>query len=450
MAIRLVTWHKLRLRVRGVGMVTIGLLPCPGQVGHFNCNFALARSLEHAGAAVTFYGFPSDRPLVVAQGFEMRLLSERDLPEFPDFEGRLEPIRMLANLERFYVALATHLETLNVNAILDQGVSRFVCDGRFGLAGHLLRVTGRPHVVLNTTLPSLMGRSPANPHWPPMQTTWFPPLTWLGRLRVGLAWWYERAMRWKAPGAYLAVRRNNILVARLFRDLERRFGVMTRTPTPGVVRQFTACPRAFEFTSEHPAEVTYAEPLVDLERRVDAPATELPPGSGPLVLMVFGTNNQLANPGGQAMLDRLIRTARVMPHVRFLLSIPQSIRLRTALPPNLRRAAFVAQPRLLKQAAVLVTHGGLNTVKEAILSEVPMLVIPGKWDAPGNGARVEFHGIGLLGSRRARVQTLREQLTRLLEAPKFRTNILQMRRAFEQRSQDAPLVNALLASPDAE
>jgi len=98
----------------------------------------------------------------------------------------------------------------------------------------------------------------------------------------------------------------------------------------------------------------------------------------------------------------------------------------------------------------LVTHGGLNTVKEAILSEVPMLVIPGKWDAPGNGARVEFHGIGLLGSRRARVQTLREQLTRLLEAPKFRTNILQMRRAFEQRSQDAPLVNALLASPDAE
>jgi UDP:flavonoid glycosyltransferase YjiC (YdhE family) len=433
-------------------MATIGLLPCPGQVGHFNCNFALARRLQHASAAVVFYGFPSDRALVEAQGFEMRLLSERDLPDFPDFESRCEPFRLLADLERFYGAMAAHLDTLNVNALLGHGVSRFVCDGRFGLAGHLLRITRLPHVVLNTTLPSLMGRSPVDPHWPPMQTTWFPARSWLGRLRIELAWWYQREMRWKAPYAYPILRRNNVLAARLFRDLERRFGV-TRPPAPpaaAVVREFTACPRAFEFSSEHTASMTYAEPLVDLERRVDAPVGELPPGSGPLVLMVFGTNNQLANRGGQAMLERLVQAARIMPQVRFLLSIPESIRLRSALPPNLRRAAFIAQPRLLQQAAVLVTHGGLNTIKEAILCEVPMLVIPGKWDAPGNAARVEFHGIGLLGSRRARVRTLREQLTRLLETPPFRDNIGQMRRAFERSNQDAPLVNALLTCPDSK
>jgi len=426
-------------------MATIGLLPCPGQVGHFNCNFALARRLQHAGAAVVFYGFPSDRALVDAQGFEFRVLSEQDLPEFPDFESRREPFRLLADLERFYVALAAHSKTLNVKALLDGGVSRFVCDGRFGLAGHLLRLTGLPHVVLNTTLPSLMGRSPVDPYWPPMQTTWLPPQSWLGRRRVDLAWWYERALRWKAPSAYPAIRRNQVLVGRLFRDLAQRFGEKPTTAS-GVAREFTACPRAFEFTSDQRSSMIYAEPLVDLKRRVAASAPELPPGSGPLVLMVFGTNNQFANRGGLALLNRLVRTARLMPQVRFLLSIPDSVQLRSALPPNLRRAAFIAQPRLLEQAAVLVTHGGLNTVKEAILSEVPMLVVPGKWDAPGNAARVEFHGIGLLGNRRAPTSTLQTQLTELLEAPRFRANIGQMRRAFEHCSEDAPLVSALLSA----
>lgn len=425
-------------------MATIGLMPCPGQVGHFNCNFALARRLERAGAAVAFFGFPGDRELVEAQGFEMRLLSARDLPEWPDFEGRWQPFQMLPALERFYEAMASHMHTLDLQVLVDRNVSRFVCDGRFGLAGQLLTTLGRPYVVLNTTLPTLMGRSPHNPDWPPMQTTWAPPRSFLSRWRVSFAWWYERVARWKPPWLYPVVRRNRVLAARLFQDLELGLEA-PRVEVPHVAREFTACPRAFEFSSDRPADVTYAEPFVDLDRHVEAPPTDLPRGSGPLVLMVFGTNNQLANRSGRALLERLVETARLMPAVRFLLVIPAGLPLRNPLPPNLRRAAFIAQPRLLKQAAVLVTHGGLNSIKEAVLSEVPMLVIPGKWDAPGNAARVKFHGIGLLAGRRSRVATLRAQLTELLEAPQYRERIGSMRQAFAACDRDAPLVNALVS-----
>ncbi|TVR68710.1 MAG: hypothetical protein EA408_13190, partial [Marinilabiliales bacterium] len=48
---------------------------------------------------------------------------------------------------------------------------------------------------------------------------------------------------------------------------------------------------------------------------------------------------------------------------------------------------------------IMITHGGMNTITECILHEIPMLVYPVSpdWDQPGNGARVMYHKIGLRG-----------------------------------------------------
>lgn len=85
-----------------------------------------------------------------------------------------------------------------------------------------------------------------------------------------------------------------------------------------------------------------------------------------------------------------------------------------------RVCAFAPQLEVLKRADAIVSHGGSNTVMEAIAAGVPILALPVAFDQPGAAARIEYAGIGLRAS--ARVSTtsrIRDQLRRLLDEPLF-------------------------------
>ena len=76
---------------------------------------------------------------------------------------------------------------------------------------------------------------------------------------------------------------------------------------------------------------------------------------------------------------------------------------------------FAPQQWALEQADVVVTHGGLNTVMDAIAARTPMLVMPIAFDQPGVAARVAYHGLGRHLSRRARPARITQALRQLLE-----------------------------------
>lgn len=65
-----------------------------------------------------------------------------------------------------------------------------------------------------------------------------------------------------------------------------------------------------------------------------------------------------------------------------------------ALPSNITVVRSAPQLKILRHADIVITNGGLGTLKEAILERVPALVIPFLYDQPANGQRVEYHGIG--------------------------------------------------------
>lgn len=78
---------------------------------------------------------------------------------------------------------------------------------------------------------------------------------------------------------------------------------------------------------------------------------------------------------------------------------------------------FAPQQWALEQADAVITHGGLNTVMDAIAARTPMLVMPIAFDQPGVAARVAYRGVGSQLSRRASVSRLEAALRALLAQP---------------------------------
>ena len=82
--------------------------------------------------------------------------------------------------------------------------------------------------------------------------------------------------------------------------------------------------------------------------------------------------------------------------------------------------AFAPQEAALARADAVVSHGGLNTVMDAVANDTPILALPIAFDQPGVAARVRHAGIGLSASPRfTSAGGLAHRLRRLLDEADF-------------------------------
>ena len=92
-----------------------------------------------------------------------------------------------------------------------------------------------------------------------------------------------------------------------------------------------------------------------------------------------------------------------------------------APPRNFLVCRFVPQLAVLEQAAVFVTHGGMNSANEGLYFGVPLVVVPQRGDQHMVGARVAELGAGLaISPREADAARLREAVEAVLCNPAFR------------------------------
>ncbi len=90
------------------------------------------------------------------------------------------------------------------------------------------------------------------------------------------------------------------------------------------------------------------------------------------------------------------------------------------LPDNVLAHRFVPQTEVLARAALFVTHGGMNSVNEAMYAGVPMLVVPQGADQPLVAGRVVELGAGLsMRTEDVTEESVRAQARRLLDEPRF-------------------------------
>ncbi|MFC8430084.1 macrolide family glycosyltransferase [Streptomyces sp. NPDC057253] len=92
------------------------------------------------------------------------------------------------------------------------------------------------------------------------------------------------------------------------------------------------------------------------------------------------------------------------------------------LPANVLVRRFVPQPEVLAHAALFVTHGGMNSVNEALYAGVPLLVVPQGADQPMVARRIVELGAGLSMRTQEVAKGEAHTLARqLLHDPRFRT-----------------------------
>ncbi|WP_378740291.1 glycosyltransferase [Nocardia brasiliensis] len=111
------------------------------------------------------------------------------------------------------------------------------------------------------------------------------------------------------------------------------------------------------------------------------------------------------------------------------------------LPPNVRLVDFVDQPLMLEGADLFVTHGGLNSMKEAMRLGVPMVNIPVLDDHRHNAAQAEATGTtAVVPLEQFSADTVAQACARTLTDPNFRRSA----RRLQRRIHALPGVDVLL------
>jgi MGT family glycosyltransferase len=82
---------------------------------------------------------------------------------------------------------------------------------------------------------------------------------------------------------------------------------------------------------------------------------------------------------------------------------------------------YAPQPEIVKRAAAVITHAGLNTTLESLAEGVPLVCIPLGNDQPGVAARVASRGVGVVVPRRKlNAKRLRSPVRSVLTDEKYR------------------------------
>jgi MGT family glycosyltransferase len=98
------------------------------------------------------------------------------------------------------------------------------------------------------------------------------------------------------------------------------------------------------------------------------------------------------------------------------------------VPDNIELCRFVRQKQVLQQAAVFVTHGGDNSVAEAIYCATPMIVVPQILEQSLRARQIERLMLGKhIDPVNLTVATLRLAVEDLLDNPVFRRNVQAMK-----------------------
>ena len=151
-----------------------------------------------------------------------------------------------------------------------------------------------------------------------------------------------------------------------------------------------------------------------------------------------------------AALQRVLDAVAGLPRFRALVTLgPALDGIGLRAPPNAVLRPSAPHDAVLREASVVVTHGGHGTVMRALTRGVPLLCLPLGRDQADNAARVAARGAGLTLAPAAPAEEIRTALARLLGEGGFRDAARRLGAAVAAEASSPAVVDELEALADA-
>ncbi|HEY9402420.1 MAG TPA: glycosyltransferase [Pyrinomonadaceae bacterium] len=203
----------------------------------------------------------------------------------------------------------------------------------------------------------------------------------------------------------------------------------------GKVPQLITYPREFEFPQvlNEGRALYHVEASVDLQRSEPAFPWEQIDSSKPLIYCTLGSQCHLFKESRQ-FFQTIIEAIGARPDWQMILSVGRHLSAEfAALPPNVLVVNWAPQLEILKRASIMITHGGIGTLKDCIFFAVPMIVFPMMRDQPMSGARVVYHGLGVRGDmRHVTVESVQALVEKIERNPAYQQRVREMSEKFRE------------------
>lgn len=392
---------------------------CPNASGHLNPMAALADAIRSRGHRVTFFLLGDPPASVTAAGFEVVQVGGSVFPpdEYRAGIQRLGTLAGRAALKHTFALGARSAEAIleaGPSVVRDAGVTALLVDQASSPGGTVADQLGLPFATVCNAL--LLHPDPAVP---PFFTSWRPRDTWWARLRNRIAW--------------VGLNRLYEPILTRIQEHRRRHGL----PVPERIAdawsnrlQISQQPEVFEFPRrELQKQVRFVGPL------------RLPGGYPPVPFpwdrldgrpLIYASLGTLQN--------RVVGTFRTLAEAcagldaQLVISTGQGLAPEVLgdLPGRPVVVAYAPQLELIRRAALVVTHAGLNTVLDALSAGVPMVAVPVTNEQPGIAARVAWVGAGAaLPLKRATPERLRSLVGRVRQDPAYRSAAERVRESIQ-------------------
>jgi MGT family glycosyltransferase len=382
--------------------------------GHLKSLILLSQLLRDRGHKVTFFEKPKIEFRVRHAGLDFfpigkgrsSFKEEKEKPYDSSLRSQLSMLQF--NLRRIKHDLAIYLE--ETPAALRQAKVDALLVNEIALTGPTVaQIAGLPYFIISTSVPHNFGWSD---------------LPWFSGYKYSASWFslIENALL-------------EVSALRVHGPIRRALDNLRRQAGLGPVRQLrksfpelahiTQLPKCLDFPrSGLPGNFHYTGPFAS---RVARPHVEFPwdlLDGRPFVYASLGTTRNV-----QAFVFRLIAEACQGLDIQLVISLGGRFdpEMFSNLPGNPLVAKYVPQLEVLRLAKMVITHGGPNTVFEALMEGKPMVAIPLAHDQPAVAARLQRLGIAeVLPVMMLSANKIHNSVTRVLNDPSYRDAAVKM------------------------
>lgn len=421
---------------------------CYHAFGHINACLKLAAIIKQHGDEVSFAGVGFFQAYVLQQGFPYYVLNAYPfglgLETWKSTIEKKKYVYFSALDDRINDRLAEAREA-DLNGLLESLKPDIILLDAFQatdfiLLYHQLKQRTIRLVVLHTTLPTTI-----NNNHPPLNSDIFPHDLTAVKWAIAKTWLQQFFKRVKKKIKNVGYSDVFIIERRLKRNripqqyISKKQNLLNFAVED--VDEFILLPKEFDFPSgatnglqKHIGFLSAGKRNDHANIAYDTKAAEIQALKNKNAKIVYCSFGTIELKNKKIILPFLEKLIQIVQSENFVLLISLKAQQEDIAKLQILERTYVfntvPQLEVLCYADVFITHGGINSIKEAVYAAVPMLMIPvhADYDPKGNAARVVYHGLGLRSdAQRDSAKEIKEKIRDLLNNPLYKKNLQELK-----------------------